>query len=356
MTGLPSKVDISEMLEEFEAQAAIHTGKGELFYKHYIISLAPGEELTPAQWFEFADEYLEALGYDESTKWTAVEHRDTDSRHIHIFTCLVKDKPCGPLVRTHNDAHAGFAVMRKLEKKFGMRELENPEANFGYHFRRFHIKADGGREEVKKHDWSALIRSRFAAVYEHHGRPYTMTELVLGLATRGVEVRVKQDELGAIIGISYKADGGPWIGGSKIKATRFTWQKLIPKERISYLPARDDAALGIASGMIEFNLGVRICAKSVRNVARSKQKVSIIKRNDDHYATMRFHIPNANRKMLEMIEFMEAVMKWLSKKFDSKAELIFDERMQKAASNPVLLPECPSSESCSIITDFQMRG
>lgn len=250
-------INIDNIQIEFENQAALHRGKGELLYKHYVISLAPGEHLEKHEWMQMINEYMHALGFDEGTRWTAVQHNDSESKceHVHILACLVKTKTSGPLISTHNDYEKGWAVMRKFEQKFGLTKVENPDNTFGKDFKKGKIKSYGTREVASQFDEASIIRARFNALYKENGKPRTMSQLVEQLLKRDVFVKVSTTPDGVIKGISYRAGiEGAWISGSKIKATRFTWTALQNKEKISYWPERDDGALGICDSIVEIKI------------------------------------------------------------------------------------------------------
>src|SRR5690606_36618355 len=95
---------------------------------------------------------------------------------------------------------------------------------------------------------------------------------------------------GGISGISYRADRGPWISGSKVKSTRFTWRKLIEKEKISYLPRRDDAIL---YGMFD-NFDLSISIELYENEA---EEFEYIKK---HY---RFKIATLEERWARFVDF-----------------------------------------------------
>ena len=71
-------VNVEDIVQEFEIQAEQHRGKGELLFKHYIISLKSEdkdedgnviferESLEPYQWLKMTNEYMEALCYDKN--------------------------------------------------------------------------------------------------------------------------------------------------------------------------------------------------------------------------------------------------------------------------------------------------
>ncbi|WP_341663863.1 relaxase/mobilization nuclease domain-containing protein [Vibrio sp.] len=295
ITGLPLEVDLEMMIQEFEYHADLHDGKGEKLYKHYIVSLAPGETLEDHEWLEhIQQDLMPALGYDESTKYVICKHSDRDNEHCHIFACLVKGD--GSLVKTNNDVFVGFESMRRLEKKYGLRELESPEDNWGHHYSKAEMKgANGDRELAKKRDEAAIIRARFKAIESENGGklPGTMTKLVFALARRGVDVKCRQDDSGNIIGISYSADGGPFIRGSKVKATRLSFKNLQLKERVRYNPERDNAALlGEWKGAKEFTIQLQITSSQFKRIKakRPPNRAYKIKNRDweCYYADLRF--------------------------------------------------------------------
>ncbi len=257
--GLPEKIDITQLTEEFEAQVKLHKGSGKKLYKHYIISLSPCESLEPHEWFEHVkNDYMPALGFDETCLWDICQHDDKDHSHIHIMACLVKDD--GTLVKTQNDVPNAIESMRRLEKKYNFRELESPDENWGKHFTKKELKGFGSRQEAAAKDWGAIIRARFNQIETENGGklPDTMTKLVVALANKGVEVKARQDEEEKIIGLSFKADDGPFIAASRIKKSRLTFPNLQKKEGVSYVPDRDNAAFGIGNNALKLNVAIQI--------------------------------------------------------------------------------------------------
>lgn len=101
-------VDVTQLDQEMLSQAIMHRGRGELFCSHYIISLAPGETLTTGQWKLLVNAYMEAMGYDDSTKFTAALHFDSNTEHCHIVACRVKNIENYPLVKDCNDYELGL--------------------------------------------------------------------------------------------------------------------------------------------------------------------------------------------------------------------------------------------------------
>lgn len=258
MNGHEVSINLAEISAEFNYQASLHRGKGEDLFKHYVVSLAPGESLKDYQWLELITAYMEELGFDNSTKWIACEHRDTDASHVHILACRVRGDKHGSLVSTYRDYEKGWPVMREFEKKFGLRQLENPEENFGLNKSKSQIKASKKGTENNFIDEAAAIRTAFKKLYSDFGKPKNMKGLVLGLAKYGVDVKVSTNDSDCIKGINYRLRNGKgsWVSGSKVKATRFSWAALQKKEGISYDPFRDDPFLRREGDVVEISVDI----------------------------------------------------------------------------------------------------
>ena len=308
--GLPEEVDTKQLAKEFEEQAELHKGKGRKLFKHYIISLAPGESLEPHEWFEHINsDYLPSLGYDETCKWIACQHDDKEHSHVHIFTCTVKGD--GELVKTQNDVMLGFDSMRRLENKYDLQKLESPDENWGKHFSKGELKHFGSRKEAETSDWGSIIRARFNQIETENGGslPNTMTKLVLALANKGIEVKARQDDESKIIGLSYKADDGPFIAASRVKKSRLTFPNLQRKEGVSYVPDRDDAAFGIGNKKLKLSMCVDISELQFAKIKIYKSKVKVRRKSKDKL-TASFTFCNSKRAR-EIMMMTQAIMQAL---------------------------------------------
>jgi hypothetical protein len=308
--GLPENVDITELAKKFEEQAELHKGKGRKLFKHYIISLAPGESLEPHEWFEHINsDYLPSLGYDSSCKWISCQHDDKQHSHVHVFCCTSKGD--GELVKTQNDVMLGFDSMRRLENKYDLQKLESPDENWGKHFSKGELKHFGSRKEAETSDWGSIIRARFNQIETENGGslPNTMTKLVLALANKGIEVKARQDDEDKIIGLSYKADDGPWLAASKIKKSRLTFPMLQKKEGVSYVPDRDDAAFGIGNKKLKLSMCVDISELQFAKIKIYKSKVKV-RRKSKGKLTASFTFCNS-KSAREIMMMTQAIMQAL---------------------------------------------
>lgn len=296
----PLAYDWSDLNDEFEATASFHQGKGEKLFGHYIISLAPGETLTNEQWGDVLKEYMDALGYDEFTKYCGFIHNDTQNQHCHILSSRVRLEPGGPLVDDSNDCAKGMECMRKLEKKYGLQIVANPEESWGKEIPKGEFKYLGGdRETVLKNklegpnkDWAEIIRARVKETW-NTAKPRDMAEMVESLKAHGVDIKIRTNKAGEPEGISYRAHGSDaWISGSKVLAKRLTWQNLIGREGIAYHPAKHNEALGIpvpaGVGYVRTDVYQPLNKIQVRAIMRTKLRVRIYERRGVHYAGFGF--------------------------------------------------------------------
>ncbi|GAA3954531.1 relaxase/mobilization nuclease domain-containing protein [Allohahella marinimesophila] len=248
--GKIASIDFDDVNDELEMQGLLHQGKGEKLYSHYIISLAPGEKLTDEQWSDVLQDYMGAMGYDAAlTKYTAVVHGDTDLEHMHIVACRVVSELGGPLVDDTNDYDLGLSSMRRLELKYGLRVVPNPEDNFGKDYSKDEMKGYGSRDNAKNADEGSIIRARINDLWAKN-KPVTFEDLALSLKEKGVDIKCRPGSP-TPSGICYKLTASDnWISGTRIKKTRLTFEKLMSKEGIDYAPARDDKYLALSGVLL----------------------------------------------------------------------------------------------------------
>lgn len=322
-------VDISDMDDEFEV-AALNNRTAENKFKHYIISIEKQDEngksveLNTAQWLKVATEYVEALGFDTNHKWTACIHNDSEGecQHIHILASLVSSIPGKNLISTSNDYAKGWPVMRKYEKKYGLKQLSTPgsEKDFGFNFTKNQIKGHGSRTACIQSDWGAVIRARIKNLYETDGKPKTIRDFALGLAKRNVSMQAVKNDDGSIRGINYQVLGfkkkgdvvnSPLISGSNVKGTRFTWNKIRQVEGMDYNAERDNPFIGLApaSGRLTASIKINKSQKRAIKMIGSRFKGNI----RDSYLDLSFCKTHNQRNIAKMIN---AIMEMLSTLFN----------------------------------------
>ncbi|QZA96067.1 relaxase/mobilization nuclease domain-containing protein [Pseudomonas mandelii] len=239
-------VDVEPIISEFESYTSLYKGESTKLCGHYILSLSKGETLTSVEWMHSVKKYMADLGYDETTKFVAVVHRDTELEHVHIVSTRVRLVESDPLssraslgahfelVSDSNDRLKGMDSARGIEQAYG---LAVPVSD-GW------TKELPGKGNPDK-DQAHIIRGISKEIFKASNRPSTMSQLIDRFAERGIQIRVRGND-GVVEGISYKLDrqDGRWISGSTIMSTKLTWQSL-QRNGVGYLPSRDNAKLGL---------------------------------------------------------------------------------------------------------------
>jgi hypothetical protein len=244
------EVDTSPIASELNGHAGKYKGSSKQLFAHYVLSLAEGESLGKKELLDCAKHYMQAMGYGNGAKWVASVHNDTDNQHIHIIACRAQllhgdvapnGKPRPPqfsIVSDSNGYKKGWEACRELEAKHNLKVVENPDQCFGRNGDLFR----------KGNDQAKILRGIFGDLWKQD-KPQTFSELVLKLGERGVRTQIKTEPNNPfhIKGIMFKLNrkDGRWISGSKLKATRFTFDQLILKEGINYNPSRDNTMLGL---------------------------------------------------------------------------------------------------------------
>jgi len=146
-----------------------------------------------------------------------------------------------------------------------------------------------------------------------------MMNLVLALNKKGIEVKASQAKDGTVRGISYSADGGPWIPGSKVKKTLTTFPALQKKMGVHYSPARDNAFLGL------INLNKAIEVSFVINeeqyerilVNEPRRYITFKSDYDDSFiATLAFNLAGNKDQHKMMMALMELIRMLFSRTDD----------------------------------------
>ena len=92
-------------------------------FRHFVISIGENESLADKQWRRVARETMAHLGYNNA-RYIAFRHADTENSHIHI-TVSTQDLSTNKVISNWFSIERAQEMMRKFEKEFGLKELEN---------------------------------------------------------------------------------------------------------------------------------------------------------------------------------------------------------------------------------------
>jgi len=198
---------------------------------HAMLSLRPGESLTPQQWQEVVRIYVKDLGFGGTTKYVAVMHQDTDHQHVHIVANRIKLEEGFRMVSDSNERTINIDSMSDIEDKFGLKKAPKPTETWGTAITHAEMEASIKDNSIPfKHKMIAKVAG---AVERTQGSGGDMFMFVRLLRRQGVYIHLTKDENGQPKGIAYEHEGKV-ISGRQLKRSRLTWQKLITQEEIDY--------------------------------------------------------------------------------------------------------------------------
>lgn len=232
------KIDVEGMIAEFDAveklrNNAIDSDRVVKPVWHAILALPPGEHLDDEQWREAIEMYLSDLGFDETNKWVAVLHGDTDHEHVHIVANRIRFDEEFTMVRDSNERSRSCDSTSRIEDHFGLSKAPAPTETWGTTITRGQMEAAQREGSTPlKHRMIAKIAGAVEATAAAQGDMFMLINL---LRRQRVFVHFTKNAEGQPNGIAYEYNG-TIISGRKLKRSRLTFQKLTQQEGISYDP------------------------------------------------------------------------------------------------------------------------
>lgn len=232
------KIDVEGMIAEFDAVEEIRNNAidSDRVIKpvwHAILALPPGEHLDDDQWREAIEMYLSDLGFDETNKWVAVLHGDTDHEHVHIVANRIRLDEKFSMVRDSNERSRSCDSTSRIEDHFALSNAPSPTETWGTAISRNALEAAEREGTIPlKHRMIAKIAGAVEATQQAQGDMFMLIRL---LRQQRVYVHFTKNEEGQPTGIAYEHQG-TIISGRKLKRSRLTFQKLTTQEGIQYDP------------------------------------------------------------------------------------------------------------------------
>lgn len=183
---------------------------------HVSLSAAPGETLTDAQWCDIGQHYLKGMGLDNN-QYVMTRHTDTDHEHIHLVVNRIQFD--GQVTSDSQDFKRQDALMRQIEKHFGLTELQ---AAFGLDGRKVagHKAPTKGEIEESLRTARPSTRQQLQQLCDAAAKDCrSVTHYRDRLAAVGVEIVPSFQLAGEKLnGLTYKLDGVVMKGGDLGKA------------------------------------------------------------------------------------------------------------------------------------------
>ena len=169
---------------------------------HISLSAKPPEKLTDLQWEKIGIAYLEKMKFDEN-QYVIYRHTDREHEHVHIVTSRIKVTN-GAVVSDSWDYLRSQKAIREIEKQFG---LSSPQRL---------VKSDNQRSDIRK-----KLQNQ---IYQARNKSNTLEQFIANLNSLDIEVKLKHNQDGNIIGISYKTQDTSFPGYELGK--NFSWKAI----------------------------------------------------------------------------------------------------------------------------------
>lgn len=232
------------LAREFRA-IANHNQRVEKPVAHISLSPSPNEELSDLRALEFAQRYMQKIGFEEC-QWVLVAHYDTTTPegqlrpHFHIIANRVRNTD-HKVVSSWRDWRRSEKAIRDLEQEFGLVEVQ-PSWEFERKAPTTGQSRRVNREQTQGQESQPVVKTQLQnAIDELASEHPTMPELVKKLKQREVEVKVAYYSTGRVQGITYGMDGITFSGTQLGKA--YTFPGLQKYRGVEYQPSRDDPLL-----------------------------------------------------------------------------------------------------------------
>ncbi len=242
----------TELAREFRAIAK-RSKKVKIPVAHISFSPSPQEHLDDLQALEFAQAYMEKIGFGDC-QWVLAGHDDTktpegkERPHFHIIANRVRITD-GRVVTAWRDWRRSELALRELEQEFNLVrvqpswELDKSAASRGQTQRvrkEFHEFEQGKRDKPP----DLPVKVQLQNVIDHAAIDHPrLPQLIERLQDAGVEVKVGYTRTGKVKGISYKQAELTFSGTQLGRA--YTFPGLIKHQGVRYDSLIDDEAIQI---------------------------------------------------------------------------------------------------------------
>lgn len=185
---------------------------------HVSISLHPDEHLSDSDWCKVAQTWLTDMGFTDN-QYIVSRHTDTKHPHIHILVNRIRLD--GSVVSDSQDYKRQEAVMRKLEKEFGLMQVKNSKE-----VEKSSPKKGELEQAIRRHEPS--VRMLLQEIISNTlTKPMSLQEFTDKLQKNNVEIKLNQASTGTISGISFSMNGVSFKGSKLGKG--YTWNALKQK-------------------------------------------------------------------------------------------------------------------------------
>lgn len=239
--------------KEFNVVRQLRSNLSKAVY-HTSLSLPYTDSLSDKEFTDLAREYLEGMGFNDN-QYIIYKHLDQDHSHVHIVANRVMFS--GDVVSDSHDYKRSEALIRKLELKYNLTNLEkNEESN---------VLSKGEIEKCLRTGEAPERLELQRIINEIIKHNISIFDFEKRLNDKKVSIKLNASQEGKISGISFEYKGKTYKG-SHVNRNNLSWNKLKTK---LYEQNRIDPVILKNTGRIKENQ--RETTRFVRSVNRNSQ-------------------------------------------------------------------------------------
>ncbi|HCG7916414.1 TPA: relaxase/mobilization nuclease domain-containing protein [Vibrio parahaemolyticus] len=196
-------------------------------FRHFVVSLAEGEQLPLTQWRNTIKKLMNHLGY-EHARYIAFKHSDTDNEHVHIIVSTT-DLLTGKIISNWQSHLKAQEIMREQEVTLGLQTVQSSG--------KLHSSYDSDVQGEKEKTVIRMMRRKVDAAIRTLPSACSLARFEMVLLKQGIEIELISDDTNTRFkGIAYRFHQYRFTGSSLRSGNKYTLGKLI-KNGVVYADA-----------------------------------------------------------------------------------------------------------------------
>ncbi|WLI84410.1 relaxase/mobilization nuclease domain-containing protein [Vibrio parahaemolyticus] len=213
-------IDWRRAIAELQSAYLANTNTKQPF-RHFVVSLAEGEQVPPVQWRKTIKKLMTHLGYGNA-RYIAFKHCDTDNEHIHIVASTT-DLLTGKIISNWQSHLKAQEIMREQEVTLGLQTVQSSG--------KLHSSYDSDVQGQKEKTVIHMMRRKVDSAIRTLPPSSSRTQFETALLKQGIEIELIPDDTNTRFkGIAYRFYQYRFAGSSLRSGNKYTLGKLIKND------------------------------------------------------------------------------------------------------------------------------
>ncbi len=187
-------------------------------FRHFVVSLAEGEQLPLTKWRNTIKKLMDHLGY-EHARYIVFKHSDTNNEHVHIVASTT-DLLTGKIISNWQSHLKAQEIMREQEVMLGLQALQSSGE--------LHSSYDTDVQGEKEKTVIRMMRRKVDTAIRTLPPSCSLTQFEMALLKQGIEIELIPDKTNSRFkGIAYRFHQYRFAGSPLRSGNKYTLGKLI---------------------------------------------------------------------------------------------------------------------------------